>query len=421
MTGLRPSIPDLRRLRGCARGDGVLRCARALLSLLCLSASLETTAGEFKLMGSVAAESRLFWEDARFPGQHGANGSLVVQPEFYYETEDARDSLLFTPFVRIDQGDSRRSHGDIRELTWVRAAQTWEFRAGIRRVFWGVAESNHLVDVINQTDLVENLDSEDKLGQPMLNLALIRPWGTLDFFVLPGFRERTFPGQAGRLRSEPRVDTSSATYESAAEDKHVDYALRYAQVIGDLDFGIYHFWGTSREPELRAHRTERGRLILAPHYALIHQTGLDALYTVGNWSLKLEALRRSGQGETFLAMVGGFEYTLVGLWNTSWDLGALAEYHGDERGRAAPQPFNHDVFSGARLALNDAEDTQILGGIVTDLYGEGRFFNLEISRRVGERWKVELETRVFWSAPRSDPLFFVTRDDYLQLQLSRYF
>ena len=394
---------------------------RALLSLVGLTVSAHIAAGEFKLMGTVAAESRVFWEHARFAGQHGANGSLSLQPEFYYETEDTRDSILFTPFLRVDEGDSRRTHADIRELTWVRAAATWEFRAGIRRVFWGVAESNHLVDVINQTDLVENLDTEDKLGQPMLNLALIRRWGTLDFFVLPGFRERTFPGRAGRLRSEPRVATNSATYASAAANKHVDYAVRYSQVIGNLDFGIYHFWGTSREPELRTRLNPAGRPILAPHYALIHQTGLDALYTLGNWSLKLEALRRSGQGDTFVGVVGGFEYAVIGFMNTACDLGLLAEYHGDDRARAAPQPFNHDAFIGARLALNDAQDTQLLTGIVTDLHGEGRFFNLEISRRLGERWKIELETRVFWSAPPADPLFFVSRDDYLQLQLSRYF
>ena len=223
------------------------------------------------------------------------------------------------------------------------------------------------------------------------------------------------------LRSEPRVDTSSATYESAAENKHVDYAVRYSHVLGNFDLGIYHFWGTSREPELRARASEAGPLMLAPHYALIHQTGLDVLYTVGNWSLKLEALRRSGQGETFGGMVGGFEYTIVGVMGGIWDLGLLAEYHGDDRGRTAPHPFNHDGFLGARLAINDPADTQLLTGVVTDLRGEGRFFNLELSRRLGERWKIELETRVFWSAPPVDPLFFFERDDYLQFQLSRYF
>ena len=36
-------------------------------------------------------------------------------------------------------------------------------------------------------DLVENIDTEDKLGQPMLNLAFIQDSGTVDFFVMPYF------------------------------------------------------------------------------------------------------------------------------------------------------------------------------------------------------------------------------------------
>ena len=55
-----------------------------------------------------------------------------------------------------------------------------ELRAGIGRVFWGVTESYHLVDVINQTDLVENVDRKDKLGQPLVNFTLVRDWGALE-------------------------------------------------------------------------------------------------------------------------------------------------------------------------------------------------------------------------------------------------
>ncbi|MEN9727855.1 MAG: hypothetical protein RL434_2221, partial [Pseudomonadota bacterium] len=177
-----------------------------------------------------------------------------MQPEWSWVSDDAADTLLFTPFLRLDQADDRRTHADVRELLWIHAADTWEMRTGIGKVFWGVAESNHLVDIINQTDLVENPDTEDKLGQPMVNLALIREWGTLDLFVLPGFRDRTFPGTSGRLRTLPRVDTSSATYESAAEETHIDLAVRYAHIQGNLELGVHHFHGTSREPEFRLQR-----------------------------------------------------------------------------------------------------------------------------------------------------------------------
>ena len=378
-------------------------------------------AAEFELQGAVSAETRVFLESAQYPGQHGLNGSVALQPEFYWSWEEGAQSFLFTPFVRVDQGDSRRSHADIRELTWLIARDAWEFRAGVRRVFWGVAESNHLVDIINQTDLVENPDTEDKLGQPMLNLALVRDWGTVDLFVLPGFRERTFPGKSGRLRSQPRVDTSSARYDSAAGDKHVDVAIRYSHSVGNLDLGLYHFRGTSREPRLLPVLTPSREPVLAPFYDRINQTGLDALYTWQSWLFKLEALHRTGQGEGFAAAVAGFEYTLVGIFGSALDLGLLTEYHYDERDQRALTPYNRDLFAGARLALNDVDGTSILAGVMTDLHGNGNFFNVEASRRFGERWRLDAELRIFHDTERGDLLHFVDRDDYLGLELARHF
>lgn len=378
-------------------------------------------AAEFELQGAISAETRVFFESAQYPGQHGLNGSLSLQPEFYWAWEEGAQSFLFTPFVRVDQGDSRRSHADIRELTWLVARDTWEFRAGVRRVFWGVAESNHLVDIINQTDLVENPDTEDKLGQPMLNLALVRDWGTLDLFVLPGFRERTFPGKSARLRSQPRVDTSAARYDSAAGDKHVDAAIRYSHTVGNLDVGLYHFRGTSREPRLLPALTSSGERVLTPYYDQINQTGLDALYTWQSWLFKLEALHRTGQGEGFAAAVAGFEYTLVGIFGSALDLGLLTEVHYDERDERALTPYNRDVFVGGRLALNDVDSTSVLAGVMTDLNGNGNFFNVEASRRFGERWRLEAELRLFVDTEPGDLLHFVDRDDYLGLELARHF
>ena len=393
----------------------------AKLSLLAFVAGPLFAEGPPMVSGSIAAESRFFSQDAKFPGQHGTNGSLVLQPEFYIEWDDGAQGLLFVPFGRLDQGDSRRTHVDIRELAWTKAADTWELRLGIRKVFWGVAESNHLVDIINQTDLVENIDAEDKLGQPMANLALIRPWGTVDVFMLPGFRERTFPGRSGRLRTGPRVDTSKVDYESGAQNKHIDWAVRYSHVFGDIDVGLYHFWGTSREPRLLPRLTASRELVLAPRYDIINQTGTDIQATTGNWSWKFEALRRSGQGRTFGAAVGGFEYTLVGVFETPFDLGLLGEYHVDSRGESAPTPFNDDIFGGARLAINDAASSEVLAGFIIDRDGRSRSLNIEASRRFGDHWKLDLELRIFSHVARDDPLAHIEKDDYLQLELARFF
>ena len=120
------------------------------------------------------------------------NNSLALEVEVFNSWNDGDESITFKPFYRYDNQDDERSHGDIRELAYIHAGDDWEIRAGIRKEFWGVTEFQHLVDVINQTDGVEDIDGEDKLGQLMLNLSLVQDWGIVDFYLLPGFREQKF-------------------------------------------------------------------------------------------------------------------------------------------------------------------------------------------------------------------------------------
>jgi len=146
-------------------------------------------AAKFEVSGNVTGEQRYFVEKPNVPAQlaHGQT-SISIEPELYWSWNDGNDSVIFTSFYRIDSQDDNRTHGDIRELAYVKAGDDWELRLGIRKEFWGVTEFQHLVDVINQTDGVEDFDGEDKLGQQMINFSLVRDWGTIDAFLLPGFR-----------------------------------------------------------------------------------------------------------------------------------------------------------------------------------------------------------------------------------------
>lgn len=376
-------------------------------------------AGEWT--GFAGLEFRYFPQDALDRRQdHSTSLSLAFEPEYYHEWDNGKQLFAFVPFFRLDQRDNERSHFDVRELTYVKAADTWELRLGVRKVFWGVIEFNHLVDIINQTDLVENIDTEDKLGQPMINLALIRDWGTVDFFIMPYFRERTFPGRDGRLRTHPPVDEDQARFESGAKEKHVDFAARYSHFIGDFDIGIAHFYGTSREPRFIP-ALKNGNPVLLPFYDIINQTSIDVQATKGNMLWKLEALHRSGQGETFNAAAGGFEYTFTGIFETAVDLGLLAEYHYDDRDESAPTIFNDDIALGARFAFNDVQSTEALMGILIDRDNGGKFFNLEASRRIGSNWLLELQGRFLFDQARTDPAFALHRDDYIELFMTYNF
>ena len=168
--------------------------------MVALVTNVAPLSAQFSASGFVAAESRMFTQSPQFPEQEDENAhSLILNPEFRYDRAEQR--LTFIPFYRKDSIDDERTHFDLRELNWRKVDDDWDLLVGIGRVFWGVAESRHLVDIVNQTDLVEDIDQEDKLGQPMVNLAVLKDWGAVSLFLLPGFRERTFPGEQGRLRT----------------------------------------------------------------------------------------------------------------------------------------------------------------------------------------------------------------------------
>ena len=373
------------------------------------------------ISGNVGVESLGFFHNPLDGEQHNHYLSAVIEPDVYLEWDDGFQSFAFVPFYRLSQHDNKRTHFDIRELTWLMSANDWELRIGIRKEFWGVSESQHLVDIVNQTDLVENSDTEDKLGQPMINLALINNWGTIDFFLLTGFRERTFPGKEGRLRTFPEIDVGQAQFEKHGFEKHMAYAFRYSHSFGLWDVGLSHYYGTSREPSVLVNPVAAGKINLTPYYEMIHQTGVDVQFTRESWLWKLETIVRSGQGKTFFAGTGGFEYTFYNLLDTGLDIGIVAEYLYDSRGSHAPVLFQDDFLAALRFSLNDVQSTEILAGIIVDRENNTKFYNIEASRRFGENWKAELEVRFFSSAPKNDPSYAIREDDHIRFEIKYYF
>jgi hypothetical protein len=393
----------------------------AIIGIL-LACAATARAEPIELSGYVAGEVRIFPAEPKFPAQHEntLSPSLALQPELRWKL-DEENTLTLIPFGRIDADDDERTHWDIREANWLYNAGDWDLRVGLGKVFWGVAESRHLVDIINQTDLVESLDEEDKLGQPMVNLNVITSFGTWSAFVLPYFRERTFAGPEGRPGLPLRVAEDLAVFESDDEERHIDFALRWQERVGNFDIGLSHFHGTGREPRLVPTLVPGGP-VFVPHYDQIDQTGIDVQATFEAWLLKLEAIRREGQGDPFFAATAGFEYTLYQVFESSADLGLIAEYHHDGRDGFAPFTiFNNDVMVGARLALNDQDDTSLLGGAIVDVETQTTFATIEFATRIAEGWKLEVEGRFLPYVANGTLESNFERDHALEIRVLRYF
>ena len=390
-------------------------------AISCLLIAQTQPAISFDDSYTLELEIRGYPNDSEDQDRFDDDVAASFEPEFQKSFNQDDTILTFTPFGRWDSRDRERRHGDVRELHALHVAGSWETLIGVSKVFWGVTESSHLVDIINQTDFLEGFDGEDKLGQPMIRLSHSFEQSTLTLFALPGFREREFLAPDNPLSLPFLVDNGTPLYDSSDEDDHVDFAIRYSGYRGIVDYGLSWFTGTSRDPGFVQGEDER----LIPFYAQIDQLGLDLQITYDAWLWKLETIRREfdneGSGEDFTAAVGGFEYSFYGMADGLYDLGVLAEYHYDSRDDVASIPFQDDLFLGVRFGFTDAESSEILAGVIVDLEDQSRSFRVEANRRVFTDARISLELQTFNNTDPDNANFYLRDSDFLLLSLELFF
>jgi hypothetical protein len=126
---------------------------------------------------------------------------------------------------------------------------------------------------------------------------------------------------------------------------------------------------------------------------------------------------REGQAPTFAATTFGFEHTSSGVFESPIDIGALLEYNYDGRENLTLNSYDSDLFGAARLSFNDASGTEILAGVVIDVETGVALGTVEASRRLNDRWTLDVRGRGFSADDEEDPLHWFRRDHYLQTTL----
>ena len=397
-----------------------LRLASFKIIVLFAMISSSALASDFSFTPSVTTEFRYFPESPAYVRQ-----LEYFQPSVYFSGEgrwisiDRKKRLQFEPFLRVDVQDDERSHFDLRELNYSQRFSNFDLLIGNAQIFWGVAESRNVVDVINQFDEVENSDETDKLGQPLIRFGKFTDIGRFEVYYLPYFRERTFPGGDGRQRGPLTVDLDNAEYDEGREEWAGDFALRYQHQIDQFDIGIHVFTGTARAPFLKSNGEGTSHI---PIYQKLTQGGVDIQRTWDAWLLKLEVVIADQSGDNFTSNVFGLEYTFFDFSNSGIDIGILFEglYDNRDENKTASTLFENDIFAGARFTWNDFQESELLLGTIIDWETGSMFSSIEYERRIGENMKFEVEAQYFL-AQDSEPLAQFERDSNLTLRLTRYY
>lgn len=384
------------------------------------------------LYGFFEAEGRWFPQDSRDGAPDHLIGSMAMEPTVEYSWKGGSQFLRFTGFARVDTVTENRTHADVREAKYVGVFGPLELTVGVDRRFWGVTEAVHLVNIINQVDTLEDVDFEDYLGQPLISATYTTQIGTISAFLMPYFRERLFPTGEDRPNLPIKINRTLTQYESGNNNWHPDWALRWSLREGPVDLGLSYFSGFSREPQLLLSFDTQGQPQLIPRYNLIDQVGIDLQATLGSMLLKFEGIHRWDPVKDYAAFAAGFEYTFYGVSKGGADLGVLAEYLYDERGKGRPlapgippfsnvSPYDDDIFVGFRWSGNDIASTEILGGAIVDLDTKSKAFVVEASRRLGNNLRISLDGRFFTSVSTRDILWPAGDDDFIQLKLQWHY
>jgi hypothetical protein len=365
--------------------------------------------------GYMGADLRYYPQAPLYNGQQNHYFSAVFKPQFFLKTDDGKHQLNFVGFARLDQYDHKRTHADIRDLYWHFNPGKWEINAGVKTVTWGKTESNHLVDIINQYDLLEDRNLEHKLGQPLIHSAYTTQQGTLELYLTTISRELHFPGEKGRLRPGFNIDYSNTEFERKNGKYIPDVAIRFSKSINSFDFAVSHFLGTGRLPFFKKSDVD----VFVPVYEEINQTGIELQWVKGPFALKAEAIYQvSGRRNTEAATVG-IEYN--SFYKSGPELKWLLEYTCDKRNKEQINGMNNDLFAGMNLNLNDTQGTNFMIASTIDLQYRTNILYLKAEKRLGEFWKIHLLSNQILNPAPEDFYYLIRKDSFLEIGLLYFF
>ncbi len=329
------------------------------------------------------------------------NSPYVDDEALFYQVKnhkylDNDDLLQFNLEMQKSPKNDSRNFANIQELYWSRIRDEWEVKVGIDTVFWGKAESINVVDVINQKNALRT-DGKAKLGSLMAHFTKYTENGLIDFFYLPKHNKRKYSSDKEGL------NIVSNKYDN---DSKQSFAVRFQQVVNNVDFAVSYFNGVNNNPVLIPE--SQG---YQAYYADVKQLGFDAQITTDEVLFKFEYLTDT---DNKYNSIGGIEY----IAGSSWTVNLLLEYM---RSNEPVNAYQNDTMVGLRVDFNDEFGTEGLLSVIYDHDYGSKILTFKGSRRVDNNNKLTLEANFFDINLDDNGLISQDKSDSIRLKLTHYF
>ena len=133
-----------------------------------LVASQNAAAIDYKAYGFIQPEITTFFNGDGRHGQSNSNQSIFVKGTFITYLNNGDQKITINTTGRIDEKDSERSYIDFQKFKYEQYFDDITLKIGNELIFWGVNESFNIVDIINQSNLAEDISGTKKFGHPMI-------------------------------------------------------------------------------------------------------------------------------------------------------------------------------------------------------------------------------------------------------------
>lgn len=368
------------------------------------SADAMSFSNQLTYRGFAAAEYAVLPRHADNPVQAERQGAVKLQAEASMKFSEQL-SAAARGYVREDRRNDDRDATRFDELWAQYATPNWDLRVGTQIVTWGSVESVSPLDVINPRDYEEDIVEPIKIGQPMMRFRYKRGGDDLSAYWLPYYEPSRFTGP----HSFYSISGGLPVQFPANDWKPEQWALRLFHPGEGFDIGLSWLHGLERNadfdfvPDASGGRLD-GRTFPSD------RIGVELTKTVDDIVLKAELVQRfteqpGNRSAQLFAL--GIEYTLVSVWGHS-DLTVFAEYLGCDRGVAALELMQNDLFWALRWQVNDLLKQRTQLGMFWDLDRSNEYvWRLEHS--VSPTRSLDLVarytiTRKYYPAPeRADP------------------
>lgn len=394
--------------------------------------------------GEVELAGRYYPQAGLLPGQSGAGVAPIVSGRLGTRKRFDTGSAVFE-LSGLYNAETGEGYADIPRGYYQYFADDFDLLVGSNIEYWGVSESNRVVDSVNQRYIIDQTVDYISLGQPMVNLNLnLGINSTLSLFGLVYFRDRDPATAETRFRSPILVSNDDAVYEEG-DARNFDFAARFrtsqSVLWGGVDLAVSYFEGTNRAPSSLPDTcltpnagfigaTACGNVIInnpqavsfVPYYHKLRRYGLELVYSNGDLQLTFEGALSDAIGEAYYSAIGGVQYSFGGIGPNGDTLLLVGEYLYDDRSLVQPPTiYEDDVFLGFAYSGNDVAGTSVRGGLYYDLDTHAQIYTVSYSRRIRDAFRLKVAGFGVNAAGTNDPLALAQDDGFLEVSLSYFF